>query len=324
MVIHPVIIIGAGPAGIATAVEVINRGYKAEEIIILEKTGEVAHMIATKYPEEKPVLANYKERLAECIGDMCITDMSKNEFLNYLNKTIEIKNLQIKFHQSVEKIVKLRNGQWRVDCQDDSWVGHVVFVAIGNMSAPRTLGVPVHPKTTNYIFDDLQKITPDLKSVLVVGGGDSASEYAQILANRGHEVYLSYRKSKFNRMLPLNQEKLLALIDTGKIKFLPNSTVTKIDSLDDALSISFSGADPLQTNAVVTALGSERPKAYLEKIGIQIENESGDDFHESQEGGLFLVGDLASGKSGGSINFAFNSGVKAVSKACSLYLDCDA
>ena len=70
MVIHPVIIIGAGPAGIATAVEVLNRGYKKEDIIILEKSGEIAHMIAAKYPDEKPVLANYKERIAECIGDL--------------------------------------------------------------------------------------------------------------------------------------------------------------------------------------------------------------------------------------------------------------
>src|SRR5690606_7658751 len=204
MVIHPVIIIGAGPAGVATAVEVLNRGYNSSEVVVLEKSGEVAHMIAAKYPEEKPVLANYKERMAECIGDLCITDMSKQEFLDYLRETIAQNNLQIKFHQSVEKIVRLRNGQWRVDCVDDSWVGHVVFVAIGTMSAPRTLGVPVHEKATGLIFDDIQKISSQMKRVLVVGGGDSASEYAQILAARGHQVFLSYRKDSFARMIPVN------------------------------------------------------------------------------------------------------------------------
>lgn len=324
MVIHPVIIIGAGPAGVATAVEVLNRGYKANEVIVLEKSGEVAHMIAAKYPEEKPVLANYKERMAECIGDLCITDMSKQEFLDYLKQVIEQKKLQIRYHQSVEKIVKLHNGQWRVDCADDSWVGNVVFVAIGNMSAPRTLGVPVADEITHVIHDDIQTIKSQSKRVLVVGGGDSAGEYAQILCERGHEVVLSYRKKSFARMIPQNLEKTTALIESGKIKYLPESVVTKIEAESGHAKVYFKDADALTVDAIVTALGSERPKAYLDKIGIGVEMENGDDFQESEEGGLFLVGDLASGKSGGSINFAFNSGTKAVSKACSLYLDCDA
>lgn len=324
MVIHPVIIIGAGPAGIATAVEVLNRGYKANEIVILEKSGEVAHMIAAKYPEEKPVLANYKERMAECIGDLCITDMSKQEFLNYLKEVIDQKKLQIRYHQSVEKIVKLKNGQWRVDAADDSWVGNVVFVAIGNMSAPRTLGVPVAESVAHLIFDDIQSIKPDQKNVLVVGGGDSAGEYAQILCERGHKVTMSYRKKSFNRMIPQNLEKTTALINSGAMDYLPESIVTKIEANDGKALVKFNGAEPLVVDAIVTALGSERPKAYLDKIGISVEKENGDDFSENEEGGIFLVGDLASGKSGGSINFAFNSGTKAVTKACSLYLDCDA
>ena len=324
MVIHPVIIIGAGPAGIATAVEVLNRGYKASDIVILEKSGEVAHMIAAKYPDEKPVLANYKERMAECIGDLCITDMSKVDFLNYLKSVIETKKLQIRYHQSVERIVKMRNGQWRVDSTDDSWVSNVVFVAIGNMSAPRTLGVPVDEAVSHLVFDDIQSIRADQKNVLVVGGGDSAGEYAQILCARGHKVFMSYRKKSFNRMLPQNYEKTQALINEGKMTYLPESVVRSIKAASASALVNFTGAESIVVDAIVTALGSERPKAYLEKIGIPLEMENGDDFQESEIGGLFMVGDLASGKSGGSINFAFNSGTKAVSKACSLYLDCDA
>ncbi|MBH48322.1 MAG: hypothetical protein CME71_09165 [Halobacteriovorax sp.] len=324
MVIHPVIVIGAGPAGIATAVEVINRGYKAEDIVILEKSGEIAHMIAAKYPDEKPVLANYKERMAECIGDLCITDMSKPEFIDYLKQVVAKKKLAINFHQSVEKIVKLKNGQWRVDCGEDSWITNVVFVAIGTMSAARTLGVHIDTQIAHLVQDDIQSIKKEQDYVLVVGGGDSASEYAQILCQRGHKVWLSYRKDTFARMLPQNVEKLTALIDEKKVNFLPNSTITKITAKEDHCSVQFKTLPAINVHAVVTALGSDRPKAYLDKIGISVEKENGDDFQENEQGGIFLVGDLASGKKGGSINFAFNSGTKAVSKACSLYLDCDA
>lgn len=326
MVTHPVCIIGAGPAGIATAVELLNRGYKSEEIIILEKSGEVAHMINAKYPEEKPVLANYKDRMAECIGDLCITDMSKQDFLEYLKKVLHEKKLKVHYHQNVDKIVRLKNNlQWRVDCQEDSWIVEVIFIAIGNMSAPRTLGVPIDPAVAHLVADDIQKIDPSLHpSVLVVGGGDSAIEYASILSKRGHNVSLSYRQEQFTRLLPANLKDINELIEQQKFFFYPSSLVQKIVSINQTeMKVSFNGASDLVVNAVVTALGNERPLAYLEKIGIQVESESTQDFLESQSAGLFLVGDLASGKSGGSINFAFNSGTKAVSKACSLYLDCD-
>lgn len=324
MVIHPVIIIGAGPAGIATAIEVLNRGYKNQDIIILEKSGEIAHMIAAKYPDEKPVLANYKERMAECIGDLCITDMTKPQFIDYMKEIVNQKGLKIHFHQSVEKIVKLKNGQWRVDTNDDSWITNVVFVAIGNMSSARTLGVRIEDSISQLIYDDIQTIQSHQKDILVVGGGDSAGEYAQILVSRGHKVWMSYRKEHFARMIPQNLEKTQRLINEGKINFLPNSVVTKITDSNKRCSVNFNTNEPVIVDGVVAALGSERPKTYLKQIGISVEKEDGDDFLENEQGGIFMVGDLASGKSGGSINFAFNSGTKAVSKACSLYLDCDA
>lgn len=330
MVIYPVCIIGAGPAGIATAVELLKRGYQAKDIVILEKSGEVAHMINSKYPEEKPVLANYKERMAECVGDLCITDMSKQDFLAYLKKVIKDKGLNIHYHQNVEKIVRMKNGrEWRVDCQDDSWPVEVVFIAIGNMSTPRTLGISIDSLVTDMVVDDIQTLnTHDHFHVLVVGGGDSAVEYAAILEQRGHKVSLSYRKSDFTRLIPANLEKIHELIQNNKIEYLPNSVIKKISAFSEKneslmMQVSFEGAATGVFNAVVTALGNERPKTYLQKIGIELGSETGQDFLEADSAGLFLVGDLASGKSGGSINFAFNSGTQAAAKACSLYLDCE-
>lgn len=322
--IHPVCIIGAGPAGIATAVELIGRGHRSEDIIILEKSGEVAHMIATKYPDEKPVFANYKNRMAECEGDLCIQDMSKQDFLDYMKNVIQEKELQVRYHQTVEKVVLLKNGQqWRIDTQEDSWIVDVVFVAIGNMTAPRSLSAPIDETLNHLIHDDIQKIEEKHKRVLVVGGGDSASEYAQILCERGHEVTLSYRKDKFIRQLPQNVEKITNLIDTERVIFHPSTEVKKIKALNEDPQVELSNGVSIEVDSVVTALGNERPKAYLEKIGISLEMEDGGDFLESPVSGLFLVGDLASGPKGGSINYAFNSGVHAVEKACDLYLDCE-
>jgi len=325
-VIHPILIIGAGPAGIATAVEAMKRGFSADDILILEKSGEIAHMISAKYPDEKPVLANYKERMSECLGDLCIRDMSKPEFMSYMAQVVKERGLDVHFHEEVRKIVKLRNKQFSVETNKDSYICDSVFVAIGNMSAPRTLGVRSDEQVDQRIFYDIQKVEKDYKKVLVVGGGDSAAEYAKILVDRGHEVTLSYRgEAGFARMLPANKEITLSLIEKKQLRFLAQSNIERVEAFEGKPLVVFKEAqhDKQSFDALVTALGTEKPTRYLEAIGIQATHEGSELFSEAQLEGLFLVGDLASGRQGGSINFAFNSGVRAVAKACSLYLDCD-
>jgi thioredoxin reductase (NADPH) len=321
----PIVIIGAGPAGISTAIEAINRGYKPEEIIILEKFGQIAHMINTKYPDEKPILSNYKGRLAACLGDMCITNMTKKEFFDYLHDVVAKYKLHINYNQQVSRITKLKTGQFNVETNNDTYTCTAVFVAIGNMAAPRTLGVNVGPDSSMRLHFDIQNLADDAKKVLVVGGGDSAAEYSKILSDRGYEVTLSYRGADFTRMIEQNALNTKALIESKTISHLSESEIEKIDDEKPGISlIHFKGGKfpPTQFSAVVVALGAERPSNYLQAIGIDTVMESGEFFSESKMSGLFCVGDLAAGKGGGSINFAFNSGVKAVSMACDMYLDC--
>jgi len=322
MTIYTSIVIGAGPAGIATATELINKGITPEDIVVLERSSQVSNMVQTKYPDEKPVLANYKGKNSECIGELCITDMTKQDFQFYLQSKINEKSIQVIFNQDVQKIIKLKNGQWNVVTSSTTYLTNSVFVAIGNMSAPRTIDAVIDSITLNLIHNDIQKITPDLKNILVVGGGDTASEYAQILTSRGHNVTLSYRKDKFSRMLPQNQEKLEALIKTGSVIFLPSSLVLKVKETQGGASVAFNNASPIEVQGIVTALGSERPVAYLEKLGISLKTGADEKYAENEKGGLFYIGDLASGVKGGSINLAFDSATEAVTEACTLYLDC--
>ena len=324
--VQPIIILGSGPAGISTAVEAIKKGYSSEDILILEKSNQISSMIVQKYPDDKPVLANYKGRLAECIGDMCITDMSKVEFVDYIKNIVIDKKINIHFNQHVKKIIKLKNSQFSVQTMTDTYLSDTVFVAIGNMSSPRTLGINIASPAAEFLFYDLQQMSLKYKDVLVVGGGDSAGEYAKILTTRGHQVTLSYRGDSFNKMAPANEKNTNELIKSGKIKFIPHSNLKKVEWENQKIKAIFdeNEIEPVFCHSIVAALGAERPVQYLKSVGITTEIEGETDiFNESKMGGLFFVGDLAAGKSGGTINFAFNSGVKAVNKACSLYLDCD-
>jgi thioredoxin reductase len=323
MVVHEVIIIGAGPAGISTAVEAIERGVKSEDILILEKSGEVIHMIASKYPDEKAVLANYKNKVAESIGGLQIEDMTKQEFTEFIHGLIERNNLQIRFHQNVEQITKLHNGQLAIQTSEGSYLANSIFMAIGTMSSPRTLGAKIADSICDRIFYDLQGVTEEMKKVLVVGGGDSAGEYAKILVERGHEVTLSYRKGSFSRMIDTNREKTQKLINEKKLGFLPSTNIAQVEAQQGSPLVFFKeDQSPLAIDAIVAALGTEKPSNYLSTLGIKMGREGQDIFSESSLEGVFFVGDLASGKKGGTINIAFNSGRQAVEEACSYYLDC--
>jgi thioredoxin reductase len=125
-------------------------------------------------------------------------------------------------------------------------------------------------------------------------------------------------------MIEQNAANTKELIASKKITYFSESQIEKIDVKDDLPLIHFKGNKfpAIEASIVVVALGAERPTNYLNTIGIDTVMESGEFFSESKMAGLFCVGDLASGKGGGSINFAFNSGVKAINQACDMYLDC--
>lgn len=86
---YEMIIVGAGPAGISMAAEARNVGIASEDILILEKGETHSWAIRKFYPAAKVVLANYKGIEAICRGVMCISDMSKDETLTYIERTIE-------------------------------------------------------------------------------------------------------------------------------------------------------------------------------------------------------------------------------------------
>ena len=210
-----------------------------------------------------------------------------------------------------------------VKTSDDLYLANTVFMAIGTMAAPRTLGVSIEESISHLVQYDIQKITNDQKKILVVGGGDSAGEYAKILVDRGHDVTLCYRGNTFSKMATANSENILNLINLEQLNFYPSSNIRMIENVDGKPYVHFK--ETLQSESfdtIVTALGTERPVNYLTNLGITMGHEGHDIFSESSLEGVFFVGDLASGKRGGTINIAFNSGARALKEACTSYIDC--
>src|SRR6201988_3072473 len=98
---HDLIIIGAGPGGIALAAEAFASGIDPSQMLILEKGPTHNSAIRQLYPEQKLTTANYKGFEARCEGLLCVSDMTKPETIEFFDKVIADYQIKIQLNAGV-------------------------------------------------------------------------------------------------------------------------------------------------------------------------------------------------------------------------------
>lgn len=322
--LYEIVIIGAGPAGISLAVEAVRRGIKPKDVLILEKFEDHSWSIRKFYPDNKLVTANYKGHDVSCSGTMCLLDSSKKETLDYLGEAIKNNHLNVHYNHNVSEIKKLKNGQYVVCANDECFVTKTIAIAIGVLGKPNRPDYKIPSDISSQVLFDVTTKKIYEKNVLVVGGGDSASEYVQFLVGNKNNVTLSYRRDRFARMNDINNKSLNAMRENGHAELLLNTNIESISKSNEKILVNFKECSSREFDFIVYALGGSTPKDFLSSIGIKMTKEGPEvsDFFESKQEGIFLLGDLSAGKGGGSINLAFNNSHKAMSEFCNMYLDC--
>ena len=322
------VIVGAGPAGIALGAEAVAAGIPPSRLLILERGEAHSFSIRKFYPESKVVTANYKGQAAVCTGVLCLTDASKGETLTYLDRAIEDNGLVARYGEPVGAI-RPRDGFFLVETPSRTYRSKTCAVAIGILGRPRKPDWPIPSALRERITFDITSVTLRNLDVLVVGGGDSASEYAQYLVQEGCRVVLSYRGNSFERMNDINRASLEALEEQGRVLVLLSTNVIRVESDAGRPRAHFAkdGEEtpgPESFDHVVLALGGTTPENFLKTIGIDFDGAVPvlRDGYETSIPGLFLVGDLTAGKTGGSIISAFNSASDAMRALCEGHLDC--
>ena len=159
-----------------------------------------------------------------------------------------------------------------------------------------------------------------LLALLVVGGGDTATEYCQFLVQHGNRVLLSYRGRELTRPNPINRDSVLALERQGKLQILWGSQIDALEPSGERVRVLFAGGErgALEVDRVIYALGGTTPENFLKAAGIGFEGR----FPRLTESfgttvpGLYLAGDLTAGKKGGSIILAFNRAAATMRRIC--------
>lgn len=327
---YDLIIIGAGPGGIALAAEACASGISQSQILVLEKGATHNSAIRQLYPNQKLTTANYKGFDARCEGLLCVTDMTKPETIEFFDKVIADYQINIQFNAEVfgMRAVDQGGSRFRVESSSGTYESKVLAVAIGIFGRPnKPKDYRLLPSLKERLLFDMTSQVIQNEDVLVVGGGDTASEYVQYLRRQNNRVTLSYRQPQFSRLSQQNHDALFAMEERSEVEILRASNIKQVEDEGGRPRVVFVEPEfsARTFDRVIYALGGTTPTNFLRTLGIAF-NDQGPVFDEAgatNVPGLYLIGDLVVGKKGGSIITAFNSAVHAMKRICLHDLPCN-
>lgn len=259
------IIVGAGPAGIASALAAKAQGLR---YLVIEQDslgGTVAH-----FPRKKLVMTAPVD--LPLVGKMNFRETSKEDLLGFWKDIVSRQSLEIRFQERLEGLQDTDNG-FTVQTSQGSYETQSILLCLGRRGSPRKLDVPGEDSSkVVYRLDDPRVYRQ--QHVLVVGGGDSALEAAVSLAEEGACVTLSYRSESFSRAKPKNRASIEDAAKRGIVRLELGSTVALIESAAVLLDTA-QGRIQLDNDAIIVCVGGILPSGFLQKMGIVVETKYG-------------------------------------------------
>ncbi len=261
-----VLIVGAGPAGIAASLAAAEKRLRYVTIEQEVRGGTVAH-----YPRGKIVMTEPVN--LPLVGKTRLRETTKEALLAFWEAIEKEHGLSIHYAERLESIIAERDG-FLVRTSSAVYRARAVLLAIGRRGSPRKLDVPGE-EVAKVVYRLIDAAQYDGKHVLVVGGGDSAIEAAVSLSERpGTQVTLSYRGAAFSRTREKNRQLLAAAAAKHRLSVVLESSVREILAADVILE--HHGAQRLIPNdAVIVCAGGILPTQLLKDIGVRVETKYG-------------------------------------------------
>ena len=270
---YDIIIIGAGPAGLTSAIYALRAN---KSVLVFESNmvgGQIVNTLDIENYPSNPHISGF-------------------DFSNNLKKQAEELGAEIKF----EKVDSIEDGNIKkVKTNVSEYSAKSIIIASGlenrklNISNEKELvgkGISFCATCDGNFFRG--------KTVAVVGGGNTALEDTLYLSNIVEKVYLIHRREEFR-----GDEKTLNLIkEKSNVEFVLNSNVSKINGTDRLESIDVTNNNGETKNISISglfiAIGQKTNTDYLNGLinldssGFIISNES----CETNIDGIFVAGDI--------------------------------
>lgn len=316
--LYDIAIVGGGPAGIASAVESVLLGVS--NIVLFEKGDNHSMTIRKFYKDNKRVDKDWKGQKMELHGNVIFTDGTKESTIDLFNQLIDDHDIDARFNTEIESIKKYDDVFIIRTNNNVNFKAKNVIISIGKMGKPNKPSYKIPLSIRNMVNFNLDKCSQGEK-VLVVGGGNSASEYAYYLGD-SNDVTLNYRKDKFTRLNPENINMIDKYISENKLKLKMGVDVASLDSEECKVRVNFTDGSCEIFDRVIYAIGGVLPVDFLRSCSVEVDEKTRpeiDKFYQTKVKGLYVAGDLAE-SIGGSIAMSLNHAYTIVNHIKEIHL----
>jgi len=262
----PLLVVGAGPAGIAAMLSAHERGLHARWI---EKEASLGGAVRS-YPRGKVVMTTPVE--LPIYGRVHLRRTSKLALTELWQDVLAAGSIEPEYGITLASIT--RDADTLVAATTAGSIrARRVLLATGRRGKPRRLGI--EGEELHHVHHHIDDPTEhDGERILVIGGGDVAVETALALAERpGTAVTLCHRGERFDRARPANQERVAAAERDG-LRVVRGAQVERIAPGVTTIATA-EGARELEADSVFVLIGTELPLDLLTASGIRVQTHFG-------------------------------------------------
>lgn len=318
-------IIGAGPGGMACAIEAKLAGI--ENIVVIDKAPHHNDMIHKFYKKGKRVDKDWMGIKFEFTGNVTFEECSKEEYIKQMDDKLKKAGVlnAFEYNHEIKRATKGEDGLFEmvfvtdgIEEATENMKAKNVILSVGRMGKPNKPRYKFPKEIKEVLNFNLSKVQNG-EHVMVVGGGDTAGEYAYGLVEQEDMgdcvVTLNYRKPDIFRMNGINRDTTMKYLDNGKIINKLGVDVESVEPEEEhKIKVNFTDGTTGIYDRVVYALGGTTPKDILVDSGVKtgewdvpVYNEA---TFETNIEGLYTIGDVITDQ--GSIALAFNHANDAV------------
>jgi bacillithiol disulfide reductase len=296
-----VIVIGAGPAGLAAGIEAQKQGLRC---VIFDKGGITDSIL--HFPTQMIFFTT--PELLEIGGVPLVSDREKptrNEALKYYRKVVGMFQLNVRQYEEVVRIEQKQPHVFKVKTIDAEYEARNVVISTGYYDNPNYMGVPGEdlPHVSHYFSEPHPFYDRD---VVVIGGKNSAAEAALDLFRGGARVSLIHRGPEMGQTVKYwVRPDIENRFKNGQINPYFNATVLEIKR--HAVKISQNGVTrEVPAQQVFALTGYHSDTRFFDQLGIRydkntLRTEYNPDTFETSVPGVYMAGSVIGGRINGEI-----------------------
>ncbi|GGE39578.1 YpdA family putative bacillithiol disulfide reductase [Psychroflexus planctonicus] len=292
-----VLIIGAGPIGIACALEAKKNNLS---YVAVEK-GTLVNSLY-HYPSNMTFFSTSEKLEIDEIPFISKNPKpSKQEALEYYRRVATSKKLNINLFEEVIDVQQNEDQSYQISTNKTAYQAKNIIVSTGFYDIPNPLNIPGEdlPKVSHYYKDphfySMQKL-------IVVGASNSSVDAALETYRKGAEVTMIVRGEQIGeRVKYWVRPDIINRIKEGSIKAYFNAELTQVHENTVEFKDENGEIQSLENDFVLALTGYRPNFKFLEKLGVAIADEEknipayNEETMETNQKGIYLAGVICGG-----------------------------